>query len=105
MFPRGCEKGCLYSTSFSSAREMALLPANKDLICTGKKEFNVLLNQQVGPGLSVSRDRCESVDWAGVLSAAKGETSQSWAESEVMGGEGLHSETEDGSLQGSPSHC
>lgn len=38
-------KGCLQFLSLN--RRMALLQANKDLISTGMKEFNALLNQQV----------------------------------------------------------
>lgn len=41
------DKGKGYLNSFSLNRQMALLQANKDLISTGMKEFNVLLNQQV----------------------------------------------------------
>lgn len=44
------DKGKGYLNSFSLNRQMALLQANKDLISTGMKEFNVLLNQQVSPG-------------------------------------------------------
>ncbi|XP_004587210.2 alpha-hemoglobin-stabilizing protein [Ochotona princeps] len=45
--------------------QMALLPANKDLICTGKKEFNVLLNQQVLGDPFLSEEAMEIVldDW------------------------------------------
>lgn len=43
--PRDEGKG--YLNCFSLHRQMALLQANKDLISTGMKEFNVLLNQQV----------------------------------------------------------
>lgn len=44
--PRNEGKGHLHCLSLH--RQMALLQANKDLISTGMKEFNVLLNQQVG---------------------------------------------------------
>lgn len=34
---------------------MDLLQANRDLISTGVKEFNVLLNQQVSPDILIQR--------------------------------------------------
>lgn len=43
---------------------MALLQTNKDLISTGMKEFNVLLNQQVSPGPMFQRTCLE--DWGAV---------------------------------------
>ncbi|XP_012866925.1 PREDICTED: alpha-hemoglobin-stabilizing protein [Dipodomys ordii] len=47
---------------------MALLPANKDLISKGVKEFSVLLNQQVFEDPLVSEDDMEKVvnDWMNI---------------------------------------
>ncbi|XP_011376875.1 alpha-hemoglobin-stabilizing protein [Pteropus medius] len=44
---------------------MALLQANKDLISTGMKEFNVLLNQQVFTDPPISEEAMVTVvdDW------------------------------------------
>ncbi|XP_014302663.1 alpha-hemoglobin-stabilizing protein [Myotis lucifugus] len=44
---------------------MALLPANKDLISTGMKEFNALLNQQVFSDPPVSEEAMVTMvnDW------------------------------------------
>ncbi|CAK6445027.1 unnamed protein product [Pipistrellus nathusii] len=44
---------------------MALLPANKDLISTGMKEFNALLNQQVFTDPPVSEEAMVTIvnDW------------------------------------------
>ncbi|XP_032698587.1 alpha-hemoglobin-stabilizing protein [Lontra canadensis] len=44
---------------------MALLQANKDLISTGKKEFNVLLNQQVFPNPPIPEEAMVTMvdDW------------------------------------------
>ncbi|XP_002925833.1 alpha-hemoglobin-stabilizing protein [Ailuropoda melanoleuca] len=44
---------------------MALLQANKDLISTGMKEFNVLLNQQVFPNPPVPEEAMVTMveDW------------------------------------------
>lgn len=43
---------------------MALLQTNKDLISTGMKKFNVLLNQQVSPGPMFQMTCLE--DWGAV---------------------------------------
>jgi hypothetical protein len=40
---------------------MALLQDNKDIISIGKKEFNVLLNQQVSPDSLLQRTGLERV--------------------------------------------
>uniref|UniRef100_A0A452R912 Alpha-hemoglobin-stabilizing protein n=1 Tax=Ursus americanus TaxID=9643 RepID=A0A452R912_URSAM len=44
---------------------MALLQANKDLISTGMKEFNVLLNQQVFPNPPIPEEAMMTMvdDW------------------------------------------
>ncbi|XP_022382143.1 alpha-hemoglobin-stabilizing protein [Enhydra lutris kenyoni] len=44
---------------------MALLQANKDLISTGMKEFNVLLNQQVFPNPPIPEEAMVTMvdDW------------------------------------------
>ncbi|XP_036316232.1 alpha-hemoglobin-stabilizing protein [Pipistrellus kuhlii] len=44
---------------------MALLPANKDIISTGMKEFNALLNQQVFTDPPVSEEAMVTIvnDW------------------------------------------
>ncbi|KAM5197829.1 alpha-hemoglobin-stabilizing protein isoform 3-T6 [Hipposideros larvatus] len=46
-------------------RQMALLQANRDLISTGVKEFNVLLNQQVFTDPPISEEAMVTVldDW------------------------------------------
>lgn len=49
---------------------MALLQANRDLISTAIKEFNVLLNQQVSPGTPFQRTSLEYWGW---VRAEKGE--------------------------------
>ncbi|XP_047569066.1 alpha-hemoglobin-stabilizing protein isoform X1 [Lutra lutra] len=45
--------------------QMALLQANKDLISTGMKEFNVLLNQQVFPNPPIPEEAMVTMvdDW------------------------------------------
>lgn len=67
--PREEGKGYLQFPSLN--RQMALLPANKDLISTGMKEFNALLNQQVSEPMCCLKGQVWCV--AGLGRAGKGE--------------------------------
>ncbi|XP_060140524.1 alpha-hemoglobin-stabilizing protein isoform X1 [Globicephala melas] len=55
----------MHSQGLAQGRQMALLQTNKDLIATGMKEFNILLNQQVFSAPVVSEEDMVTVvnDW------------------------------------------